>query len=48
MLVREVPGELNPEFARLHSHEGRPSIPPEMLLSALLQQLFYGIASGAS
>lgn len=44
-LVREVLHELDPEFARLYSHEGRPSIPPEMLLSALLLQVFYGIRS---
>jgi len=44
-LVREVLGELDREFQRLYSHEGRPSIPPEMLLSALLLQVFYGIRS---
>ncbi len=44
-LVREVLSELDPEFSRLYSHEGRPSIPPEMLLSALLLQVFYGIRS---
>lgn len=44
-LVREVLGELDQDFARAYSHEGRPSIPPEMLLSALLVQVFYGIRS---
>jgi len=44
-LVREVLCELDPEFACLYSHEGRPSIPHEMLLSALLLQVFYGIRS---
>ena len=42
---REVLSDLDPEFQRLYSHEGRPSIPPEMLLSALLLQVFYGIRS---
>ncbi len=44
-LVREVLGELDQDFARAYAHEGRPSIPPEMLLSALLVQVFYGIRS---
>src|SRR5260370_8452612 len=45
VLVREVLKELNRSFRRLYSHEGRPSIPPEQLLSALLLQVFYGIRS---
>jgi len=44
-LVREVLKELNRSFGRLYSPEGRPSIPPEQLLSALLLQAFYGIRS---
>jgi transposase len=44
-LVREVLGELNQTFGKLYSHEGRPSIPPEQLLSALLLQVFYSIRS---
>ena len=32
-------------FGKLYSHDGRPSIPPEQLLSALLLQAFYGIRS---
>jgi transposase len=44
-LVREVLKELNRSFGRLYSCEGRPSIPPEQLLSALLLQVFYGIRS---
>jgi transposase len=43
-LVREVLGELNRMLDRLYASEGRPSIPPEQLLSALLQ-VFYGIRS---
>ena len=44
-LVREVLKELSHGFGRLYSQEGRPSIPPEQLLSALLLQVFYGIRS---
>lgn len=44
-LVREVLSELNRSFGNLYSSEGRPSIPPEQLLSALLLQVFYGIRS---
>jgi transposase len=32
-------------LGRLYASEGRPSIPPEQLLSALLLQVFYGIRS---
>jgi transposase len=44
-LVRAVLGELSRSFAPLYAREGRPSIPPEQLLSALLLQVFYGIRS---
>lgn len=33
-LVRDVLGELNRTLARAYAKEGRPSIPPEQLLSA--------------
>ena len=36
---------LNVEFAALYSENGRPSIPPEQLLRALLLQAFYTIRS---
>jgi transposase len=36
---------LSPEFDRLYSNVGRPSIPPERLLRALLLQCFYTIRS---
>lgn len=45
LLVREVLQDLSRSFAKLYSDEGRPSIPPEQLLSALLLQAFYGIRS---
>ncbi|MDA7949833.1 MAG: IS5 family transposase, partial [Hyphomicrobiaceae bacterium] len=44
-LVRDVLGELNRGLSHLYSREGRPSIPPEQLLSALLLQVFYSIRS---
>lgn len=44
-LVRDVLGELNRSLSKLYASEGRPSIPPEQLLSALLLQVFYGIRS---
>jgi transposase len=43
--VRDVLSDLNRTLARLYASEGRPSIPPEQLLSALLLQVFYGIRS---
>jgi transposase len=44
-LVRTVLKDMSEAFAKLYSHEGRPSVPPEQLLSALLLQAFYGIRS---
>jgi transposase len=44
-LVRDVLIELSPSLGRLYARDGRPSIPPEQLLSALLLQVFYGIRS---
>lgn len=44
-LVWEVLGELNRSLGKLYASAGRPSIPPEQLLSALLLQVFYGIRS---
>ena len=38
-------GELNRSLSKLYANDGRPSIPPEQLLSALLLQVFYGIRS---
>ncbi len=43
--VRDVLDELNRSLSRLYASEGRPSIPPEQLLSALLLQVFYGVRS---
>jgi transposase len=45
VLVREVLADLHRSLSRLYASDGRPSIPPEQLLSALLLQVFYGIRS---
>jgi transposase len=37
--------EMSPEFSAMYSHTGRPGIPPERLLRALLLQVFYSIRS---
>jgi transposase len=44
-LVRAVLIDLNKDFAAMYADEGRPSIPPEQLLSAMLLQVFYGLRS---
>lgn len=44
-LVREVLRELDRDFRTLYSTTGRPSIPPEQLLSALLLHVLYGVRS---
>jgi transposase len=44
-LVDEILREMSPDFGRLYATTGRPSIPPERLLRALLLQIFYSIRS---
>jgi transposase len=44
-MVDTVLRELSPEFGRLYSKIGRPSIPPEKLLRALLLQVLYSVRS---
>jgi hypothetical protein len=44
-LVRAVLQDLSHSLGKLYSSEGRPSMPPEQLLSALLLQVFYSIRS---
>lgn len=44
-LVREVLASMDRDFRKLYAREGRPSIPPEQLLSALLLQVFFGVRS---
>jgi len=45
LLVNEALAALEQEFSALYSPLGRPSIPPEMLLRAMLLQAFYSIRS---
>lgn len=44
-MVDRVLHELSPQFSQLYSRTGRPSIPPEKLLRALLLQVLYTIRS---
>jgi transposase len=44
-MVDEVLQRLWSDFEKLYSHTGRPSIPPERLLRALLLQVLYSIRS---
>ncbi len=44
-MVEPILKELSPHFAKLYSDTGRPSIPPEQLLRALLIQILYTIRS---
>ena len=44
-IVDEALGALSPEFEKLYARFGRPSIPPERLLRALLLQAFYSVRS---
>jgi transposase len=44
-IVNEALSALEPEFAPLYARIGRPSIPPEKLLRAMLLQAFYSVRS---
>src|SRR5580692_3148200 len=44
-MVDEILKEMSPQFARLYSDVGRPSIAPERLLRSLLLQIFYSVRS---
>jgi transposase len=44
-LVDEVLGEMSASFESLYSKVGRPSVPPERLMRALLLQVFYSVRS---
>lgn len=44
-LVDGVLKDMSPQFGRLYAKVGRPSIPPERLLRALLLQIFYSVRS---
>ena len=42
-MVDEILREMSPEFSKLYSPVGRPSIAPERLLRSLLLQIFYSV-----
>lgn len=44
-IVDEALGELEPAFEEMYSERGRPSIPPEQLIRALLLQILFTIRS---
>lgn len=44
-IVDEALGEMEPVFSRMYADGGRPSIPPEHLLRALLLQILYTVRS---
>jgi transposase len=50
--IRQITDEalraLSPEFDRLYSAVGRPSIPPERLLRALVLQVLYSLGASDS
>lgn len=45
LMVNRTLEELSPVFEGLYSREGRPSVPPEQLLRALLIQILYSVRS---
>lgn len=45
MLVDRALKQLSPRFDAMYSRRGRPSVPPEQLLRALLLQIFYSVRS---
>ena len=44
-MVDQILKEMSPQFAKLYSSVGRPSIAPERLLRSLLLQIFYSVRS---
>ena len=44
-MVDEILKEMSPQFQKLYSDVGRPSIAPERLLRSLLLQIFYSVRS---
>src|SRR5260370_33879120 len=44
-MVDKVVKELSPEVDKMYAKVGRPSIPPEQLLRALLLQMLYSVRS---
>jgi transposase len=46
--VDEILKSMRPKFRKAYSPIGRPSVPPEMLLKALLLQSLYSIVPSGS
>ena len=44
-MMDDILREMSPRFAKLYADSGRPSIPPERLLRALLLQILYTVRS---
>jgi transposase len=44
-MVDTALADLSSVFSQMYSHTGRPSIPPEQLLKAMLLQVLYSIPS---
>ena len=44
-MVDEILKEMSPQFAKLYSDVGRPSIVPERLFRSLLLEIFYSVRS---
>ena len=44
-LVEQILKQLSREFDKMYAKVGRPSIPPEQLLRALLLQMLYSVRS---
>src|SRR5271165_1877779 len=44
-MVDEILKQLSPQFNKMYSKVGRPSIPPEQLLRAQLLQMLYSVRS---
>jgi transposase len=44
-MMDDILKEMSPRFAKLYADTGRPSIPPERLLRALLLQILYTVRS---
>jgi len=44
-MVDEALNKLSSDFSQMYSHTGRPSIPPERMLKAMLLQVLYSIPS---
>jgi transposase len=45
LMMDDILKEMSPRFAKLYADTGRPSIPPERLLRALLLQILYTVRS---